>query len=85
MSAIRGIVRGVLKEARQDAARRQELEEAATALRFAWKLGADKLYKFRSLEGESKAWTLDIIQNSRLYFARPDQFNDPSTAPRHSH
>ncbi len=63
MSAIRGFVRGVLKEARDDAAHRQELEEAATALRFAWKLGIDKLYKFRSLEGESKGWTLDIIRN----------------------
>jgi hypothetical protein len=77
VSAIRGIVRGLLKEAREGVARRQELEEAATALRFAWKLGVDKLYKFRSLEGESKGWTLDIIRNSRLYFARPDQFNDP--------
>lgn len=77
MSGVRGIVRGLLKEARQDAARRRELEDAATALRFAWKLGVGKLYKFRSLEAESKDWTVDIIQNSRVYFARPDQFNDP--------
>jgi hypothetical protein len=77
MSDVRGIVQGLMKEARQEAARRRELDEIATALRFAWKLGVDKLYKFRSLDGDSKDWTLDIIQNSRLFFARPDQFNDP--------
>ena len=41
VSAIRDIVRGVLKEASEGAERRQKLEEAATALRLVRHLGCD--------------------------------------------
>src|SRR5271154_259445 len=77
MAEIRRSVRALLDQARIGAARRKELQEAARALRFAWALGVDTLYKFRSLEGSSREHTFDIIQNSRIYFSRPEQFNDP--------
>lgn len=51
--------------------------EDAKRLRFAWIEGHDTLYKFKSLCGESRDQVLDIIENSRIYFSVPDQFNDP--------
>ncbi len=77
MSWVQNSVRGLLDEARSEARKRRELEEVAKSLRFAWALGVGTLYKFKSLNGRSKDHTLDIIQNSRMFFARPDQFNDP--------
>lgn len=35
------------------------------------------LYKYRSLNGNSQERTLDIIQNCRLYWPSPIDFNDP--------
>ena len=34
-------------------------------------------YKYRSLSGDSRKFTEDILVNSRMFFATPDQFNDP--------
>lgn len=34
-------------------------------------------YKYRSLSGGSRKFTEDILINSEMYFATPDQFNDP--------
>lgn len=49
----------------------------------AWAEGVDVLYKFKSLAGDSRSYTLDIIENSRVYFSSPTQFNDPfDCAPR---
>ena len=76
MPGVRKSVHDLLAAARKDA-ERQELQDEARALRFAWALGVDTLYKYKSLEGASRDYTLDIIRNSRLYFSRPDQFNDP--------
>jgi hypothetical protein len=45
--------------------------------RLAWAEGVDTLYKLRSLSPESREHTLDTIENSRLYFPSPEQFNDP--------
>ena len=71
-------VRASLDQARKDVARRKQLHEEARALRFAWALGVDTLYKFRSLAGPNReAHTFDVIENSRIYFSRPEQFNDP--------
>lgn len=35
------------------------------------------LYKYRSLSEESRAWTEDIIRNSRLWYSKASAFNDP--------
>ena len=35
------------------------------------------LFKYRSLSGESKKYTLDIFRKCELYFAAPKSFNDP--------
>jgi hypothetical protein len=35
------------------------------------------LFKLRSLDPDSREHTFDIIENSRLYFPSPEQFNDP--------
>ncbi|HYG47243.1 MAG TPA: DUF2971 domain-containing protein [Allosphingosinicella sp.] len=35
------------------------------------------LYKFRSLVGEQRGFTRDIIEHRRLYWPMPAQFNDP--------
>lgn len=43
----------------------------------AWAQGVTTLYKFRSLASESRTHTLDIVENSRIYFPSPLQFNDP--------
>lgn len=71
------MLRMLVREERLREVRRRELEQAAKSLRFAWALGVDTLYKFKSLQGDSREYTLDIIENSRLFFSRPDQFNDP--------
>ncbi len=33
----------------------------------------DSLYKYRSVD----SFTLDIIANNRIFFAKPEMFNDP--------
>ncbi|MEO7221548.1 MAG: DUF2971 domain-containing protein, partial [Devosia sp.] len=35
------------------------------------------LFKFRELQGQSLQRTRSIIEDSKLYFARPTEFNDP--------
>lgn len=35
------------------------------------------LYRFRHLEGEHREWTRQILEDSVLYFAGPQAFNDP--------
>lgn len=37
----------------------------------------EHLYRFRSLDGESKEWVKDSILNSMHYFSSPKAFNDP--------
>ena len=64
-------------QARKDVARRKRLHEEARALRFAWALGVDTLYKFRSLAGPNREHTFDVIENSRILFPGRSQFNDP--------
>ena len=36
-----------------------------------------KFYKYRSFQGQSRQFTNDIVVNSNLYFAKPNEFNDP--------
>lgn len=36
-----------------------------------------RLYKYRSLYGESRDRTIDAIRKTEAYFSRPSQFNDP--------
>ena len=37
----------------------------------------DTLYKYRSLDGESKEWVENIFTKSEIYFSSPNGFNDP--------
>jgi len=34
-------------------------------------------YKYRSLSGPSKEWTIRILTDNKLYFSNPKHFNDP--------
>lgn len=36
-----------------------------------------RLYKYRSLDGESRDRTINAIRNTEAYFSRRSQFNDP--------
>ena len=56
---------------------RAERLKNAKRLRFAWIEGNHTLYKFKSLNDDSRDHVLDMVENSRLYFPRPAQFNDP--------
>ena len=49
----------------------------AQQLELAWAEGVDTLYKFRSYSGPSRRWVRQILENSRIYFSTPSQFNDP--------
>lgn len=52
-------------------------------LKLAWALGMQTLYKFRSVRGDSLDHVIETIQQSRIYFPSPSQFNDPfDCAPR---
>lgn len=80
MPDLRDSIRGVVKAAAQAAEqgrRKAEFLEQAKLLRFAWAENRDTLYKFKSLSGGGCHQVQDIIENSRLYFSTPDQFNDP--------
>ena len=57
--------------------KREELRAGAEKLQFAWIKGHEKLYKFKSMSGESRDHVLDIIIHSRIYFSSPKEFNDP--------
>jgi len=35
------------------------------------------LYKYRSLSGIAGQYTFEILSNSKIYFAKPKEFNDP--------
>jgi hypothetical protein len=55
-----------------------ELQREAKRLRFAWYVGIDTLYKFRSFaRGTPRSRVLDTIENSRIYLPHPPAFNDP--------
>src|SRR5665213_539277 len=56
---------------------RANLRRHAKRLRFAWIEGHDTLYKFKSMAGNGCSEVQDMIENSRIYFSIPDQFNDP--------
>jgi hypothetical protein len=77
MTRITHSIRGALRHAEAGAKRERELRELARSQRVAWAQGIKTLYKLRSLAAESRDYTLDIIANSRVYFASPLQFNDP--------
>jgi hypothetical protein len=80
MPALKDSIRSVLSAAAQDAEQRRrkaELLRQAKSLRFAWAEDKSTLYKFKSLSGGGCRQVQDIIENSRLYFSTPDQFNDP--------
>ena len=64
-------VRAAMKQARL------AKEDLPQRLGFAWAFGIDTLYKFKGFRGEQRDHVRDVLENSRLYFARPDQFNDP--------
>jgi hypothetical protein len=69
-----------MPDGRLTALRVQRRAAAAHARRerFAWVEGVETFYKMRSLTpGATREHTLDIIENSRLYFPSPTEFNDP--------
>ena len=46
----------------------------------------DRFYKYRSLSADSIQYTLDIIENCRLYWPSPLDFNDPfDCSPAHEY
>jgi len=71
------VIHNAVADARRKEERREELLAAARALRFGWATGVETLFKFRSLSGDAREYTLDILRNSRIYFSSPEQFNDP--------
>jgi hypothetical protein len=80
MPDLRDSIRNVVSTAAQAAQqrpRKAELLEQAKLLRLAWAEDRDTLYKFKSLSGGGCHQVQDIIENSRLYFSTPGQFNDP--------
>jgi hypothetical protein len=77
VSGVSQAVREALLRERERERRRQELLRQATELRFAWAKGITTLYKLRSLDPGSRAFTLDTIKNSRVHFSSPEVFNDP--------
>lgn len=77
MTKISDAIRETLSETRLAVERGQKALEMAKRIRFAWANGVETLYKFKSLKGDSRGHTLDIIENSRIYFPGPDEFNDP--------
>ena len=52
-------------------------KELAQALGLPWALGYQTLYKFKCFEGEQRDHVIDVVENSRVFFAESDQFNDP--------
>jgi hypothetical protein len=78
MSLIQQYVREQIGRAEhQREQRRAKNWHDAERLRFAWALGVETLYKCKSLDGSSRDFTLDIIENSRMYFPTPPELNDP--------
>lgn len=76
-SAVRKYQADLAREHEERHRRIKQLQRDARRLRFAWIEGHDTLYKFKSLQNDSCAQVLDMIENSRIYFSAPDQFNDP--------
>lgn len=37
----------------------------------------DRLYKYRSLAGESRGYTSQIVKDGYIYYASPGELNDP--------
>jgi hypothetical protein len=80
MPDLRDSIRKVIQMVAQaDEQRRRisEVLEQAKILRFAWAEDRTTLHKFKSLSGGGCRQVQDIIENSRLYFSTPEQFNDP--------
>jgi len=60
--------------------------ETVKMFRFPWNQGITTLYKYRSFQGESRAWVSDILLESKIRFSHPDEFNDPfDVAPTLAH
>jgi hypothetical protein len=53
-----------------------DVHAAGRQLRMALALNVSRLYKCKSLAGPSREYTLDIIENSRVYFPTPPELND---------
>lgn len=76
MNRLNDAIRAELDAATQ-AWDRDEWEANAKLFRFAWAEGHETLYKFKSLAAGACHEVFDIIENSRIYFSSPSQFNDP--------
>ena len=78
MGRIADGIRKALFQTQTEAERRRlELFAKAREARCAWAWNIETLFKLRSLDSEARGYTLDIIENARLYFPSPEQFNDP--------
>lgn len=67
----------VLADAVRQSIRKDSARALARKKGFAWALGFDTLFKFKGFAGEQREHVTDMLQNSRVYFASPEQFNDP--------
>ena len=56
---------------------KEEAQRVAESLGLVWTQGVETLYKFKGFEGDQKSHVYDILENSRIFFAEPGQFNDP--------
>jgi hypothetical protein len=56
---------------------RNDYLELAKRRRHIWSDGFTVAYKFRALGGEGMDRVIDLIERSRVYFASPQEFNDP--------
>src|SRR6266702_2304198 len=79
MPDVKGAIHSVIESAAEAEYKRRQAEIFAHAktLRFAWAEDRSTLYKFKSMSNGGCHQVQDIIENSRLYFSTPEQFNDP--------
>lgn len=68
MSSTREAVRNAFRQASREHAQRMCLAPE-------W--GIATLYKFKGFQGTQREHVEDILARGRVYFSRPDQFNDP--------
>lgn len=67
---LKHIVRSAIRDA-------HPVDDRPKRLGFAWAFGIDTLYKFKGFQGDQRNHVLDMLENSRVYFSAPHQFNDP--------
>jgi hypothetical protein len=77
-SAVRKYHLSLVQQSKENEKRRKATRKMAiVAMRYAWITGHEVLYKFKGMTGDPHEHAIDMLTNSRIYFSKPDQFNDP--------